>query len=125
MAFNLVAQLGLRDGGFTSGMRKAQRSMSGLKTHVGGVASTLGALTAGAAVAATAMSSVNKAMDFQANMSTIKALTGATNAEMKQMQSLALEMGAKTRYSALQVSEGMEEMLKKWTFPGCLKSWCS
>lgn len=55
---------------------------------------------------------VSKAMNFEAQLSTIKALTGASKDEMMQVQSLAMEMGAKTKYSALEAAQGMEELLK-------------
>ncbi|MGF7045682.1 hypothetical protein J2T13_000142 [Paenibacillus sp. DS2015] len=42
--------------------------------------------------------SVKKAMDFEAQMLTIEALTGATADEMKRMSNLALFEGARTKY---------------------------
>jgi len=42
--------------------------------------------------------SVTKAMDFEAQMLSIEALTGATANEMKRMQNLALFEGARTKY---------------------------
>ena len=51
-------------------------------------------------------------MDFEAGMSSIKALTGATGEEMVKLHDLALEMGEKTKYSATEAAKGMEELLK-------------
>jgi len=42
--------------------------------------------------------SVKKAMDFEAQMLSIQALTGATSTEIKSMQNLALFEGARTKY---------------------------
>lgn len=67
-------------------------------------------------------SSMNKAMDFESQLSSIQALTGASNAEMKQMSQLALDMGAKTKYSALQAAQGIEELLKAGLTPATVKA---
>lgn len=53
-----------------------------------------------------------KAMDFEAQLSSIKALTGATREEMAQLSALAIKMGADTKYSALEAAQGIEELLK-------------
>ncbi|WP_208332394.1 phage tail tape measure protein [Paenibacillus polymyxa] len=68
----------------------------------------------GSAVSAVAVAgdSVKKAMDFEEQMSTIKALTGSTDAQMKQMQQLALEQGMATKYSSLESAKAIEELLK-------------
>ncbi|WP_142332966.1 hypothetical protein [Bacillus sp. AFS073361] len=57
----------------------------------------LGLITGAAGAVGVAFLSAKKAMDFESQMSTIKALTGATGAEMKQMSDLAIEMGQKTK----------------------------
>ncbi|WP_433943604.1 phage tail tape measure protein [Paenibacillus sp. SN-8-1] len=66
--------------------------------------------------------SVKKAMDFEAQMSTIKALTGASSAEMAKMQTLALEMGAATKYSAMDAAKGIEELLKAGLSPATVQA---
>lgn len=81
----------------------------GSLTKFGAAAAGIGAAVGGIAVVA---DSVKKAMDFESQMSTIKALTGSTDAQMKQMQALALEQGAITKYSALEAAQGIEELLK-------------
>lgn len=48
-------------------------------------------------------------MDFESQIQSIKALTGASADEMAKMQALALEQGAKTKYSALEAAQGIEE----------------
>lgn len=82
---------------------------------------SLGALGIGAAGIGVAgylgYSSFNKAMDFEAQLSSIKALTGASEAEMKQMQALALEQGAQTKYNALEAAQAIEELLKAGILP--------
>lgn len=66
--------------------------------------------------------SLGKAMDFEAQMSTIEALTGATSEQMAQMQSLALKMGANTKYNALEAAQGIEELLKAGLTPATVQS---
>lgn len=102
MAFNLVGRLTLKDG-----------ASSVLKQVMGGLSAT----AALAGTTALAFSSLNKAMDYEAQMSSIKALTGASSAEMKQMSDLAMEMGQTTKYSSLQAAEGIEELLKAGLTP--------
>jgi phage-related protein len=52
------------------------------------------------------------AMDFESQLSSIKAVTGATNDEMAKISDLAEEMGAKTKYSSVEAAQGIEELLK-------------
>jgi len=66
--------------------------------------------------------SFSKAMSFEAQMSSIKALTGLTAEEMQDMQRLAMEMGAKTKFSALEAAKGMEELLKAGLTPAQVKT---
>lgn len=77
---------------------------------------------AGAAASALAGIGIKKSMDFEEQLSSIQALTGATNKEMKQMSDLALEMGSKTKYSALEAAQGIEELLKAGITPAQVKA---
>jgi TP901 family phage tail tape measure protein len=122
MAFDLTAALRLNDAGFTRGMRNARRSMGGLRSSASEVVTQLGLITGAAGAVGAAFLSAKKAMDFESQMSTIKALTGATGAEMKQMTDLAMEMGAKTKYSALEAAKGIEELLKAGISPAAVQS---
>lgn len=93
--------------------------------HIGGnVRAVAGMAALGTAAIATtgAVSSVKKAMSFESQMSTIKALTGATSTEMKQMHDLSLKMGAQTKYSALEAGQGIEELLKAGITPAVVKA---
>jgi TP901 family phage tail tape measure protein len=127
MAYDLVARLRLIDD-MSSPLRRAtaqmtqagrvgRTSFSGVSSALGAVATGLGIVTTAAAGVAAAFSSVNKVMDFEAQLSSIKALTGASSAEMEQMSKLALDMGAQTKYSALEAAQGIEELLKSGLTP--------
>ncbi|MDE3838662.1 phage tail tape measure protein [Bacillus methanolicus] len=55
---------------------------------------------------------VKKSMDFEAQLSSIKAVSGATGEQMEQLKNLAIEMGSKTKYSGLEAAQGIEELIK-------------
>lgn len=100
--------------------QKAGKSLGNLaKTGASafGKLAKYGSLAVVGAAAYAGYSSVKKAMSFEAQMSTIQALTGATDAEMAKMQTLALKMGANTKYSALEAAQGIEELLKAGLTP--------
>ena len=144
MAYDLTAVLTLRDNmsrglrGIMSSLRTTQNATNnyrdsmgrlrdaqgrfvsgagGFKSAAGSMAGGLVGLAAAAGAASLAMGGIQKAMDFEAQMSTIKALTGASGAEMKQMTDLAMKMGAQTKYSALEAAQGIEELLKAGLTP--------
>ncbi|KYC67170.1 phage tail tape measure protein [Heyndrickxia coagulans] len=122
MAIDLKAVLRLDSRQFNAGMASAARSMNQLRSGAGKVVGSLSAITGAAAAIGTAYSSVKKTMDFESEMSTIQALTGASNAQMKQMQDLAIQMGAKTKYSAMEAAQGIEELLKAGLTPAQVKA---
>lgn len=86
------------------------------------VAAALPMAAASAATTATAYSSIRKAMDFEAQLSSIKAVTGLTGQEMEKMRQLALETGASTKYSALEAAQGIEELLKAGVSPAVVQA---
>lgn len=134
IAFKLGAKI---NSSMQSAFNSANKSLKNLKTETGnmnkvggGLVGTLGkiavpAVAAGAAIGGLALalkSSASKAMDFESQLSTIQALTGASNKEMKSMSALALEMGSKTKYSALEAAQGIEELLKAGITPAKIES---
>ncbi len=88
--------------------RPLRKAMGGM-LKFGAAATGLGVAVTGVSFAA---DSVKKAMDFESQMKTVQALTGATDEQTKAMQQLALEQGALTKYSALEAAQGIEELLK-------------
>ncbi|OQP12626.1 phage tail tape measure protein [Geobacillus thermoleovorans] len=86
------------------------------------VAAALPMAAASAATTAAAYSSIQKAMDFEAQLSSIKAVTGLTSQEMEKMRQLALETGASTKYSALEAAQGIEELLKAGISPAVVQA---
>lgn len=101
------------------GLTKKFTSFKAKAIAAGGAVAGIGAAYGAVKVAA---NSIEKAMSFEAQLSTIKALTGATNAEMAEMQKLALKMGANTKYNALEAAQGIEELLKAGLTPAAVKA---
>lgn len=69
-------------------------------------------------VAATAIGgalafAVKKSMDFGAQMSRVGAIAGATGGDLEELRKNALELGASTSKSAMEVAQGMEMMAAK------------
>ena len=71
-----------------------------LTTHV-----TLPIVAAGAAI-------VKTAGDFDQSMAQVKAITGATGDDFESLRDLAIDLGAKTAYSAVECADAMTEMGK-------------
>ena len=113
------------NGRFVKGGQQATGVFNGLTKSAGGfagVAAGLPAAVAGIGAGMAALGSLNKAMNFESQLSTIKALTGASGEEMKQLTDLALDLGAKTKYSALEAAQGMEELLKAGLSPATVEA---
>lgn len=65
-----------------------------------------------APIVAVGVSMIKTAADFEQGMANIKAITGATSVEMIKLRALAIQMGATTKYSALEASQGILELEK-------------
>lgn len=74
------------------------------------VAKTTG--IAAAALAAGIGLAVNAAIDFEARLSAIAAVSGATTDELEQLRKKALQLGAETAFSASEAALAMEELVK-------------
>lgn len=56
------------------------------------------------------IAAVKTGMDFQSQMSRVKAISGATGSEFKQLHDQALQLGADTAFSSKQAAEGQENL---------------
>ncbi|MEH6992606.1 phage tail tape measure protein [Neobacillus drentensis] len=70
------------------------------------------ALAVGGAVAVGIGAAVTTAANFERKLSDIEAVSGATNAQMKQLAELAKEAGRSTAFSAIEAAAGIEELIK-------------
>jgi TP901 family phage tail tape measure protein len=104
--------------------RRTAQIQQGLRSGAATMAqaAAVPAVGAGFASAALTASSVNKAMGFEAQLSSIKAVTGLADQEMKRMRQLSLEQGASTKYSALEAAQGIEELLKAGISPATVQA---
>lgn len=90
----------------------AQKGISKLGTIAG---KGFGLITKGVAAAATALGamatySVKVGSDFEAGMSKVKAISGASAQEMEKLSAKAKEMGSTTKFSATESAEAMQYM---------------
>ena len=88
---------------------------SGLSRVNNALTSPLGMLGVGAGamgIGGLITNSATKSMDFTAEISNIKALTGMQGAEIESIRQHALELGKSTKFSALEAAQGMTELLK-------------
>lgn len=93
----------------SSGIEKGLKSLGsitakGLKTATTAIAGTATAL-GGVATAAVKVGS-----DFEAQMSRVKAISGATGEEFEKLRNQAIELGADTAFSASEAAQGMENL---------------
>lgn len=84
---------------------KNNEAISKTKTQLAGVIGTAAAL--GAAIYA---GPVKKSAEFEAQMSTVKAISGATTQEMAQLTDVAKRMGATTKFTATEAGKALEYM---------------
>jgi len=100
-----------------AGIGKAQKGLQNFQNSAQKMASgftKVAAITgAGAGVIAAALAvSVNKAIDFEKQISAIGAVSGASAKEMDQLRKKALQLGADTAFSASESAQAMEELVK-------------
>ncbi len=85
-------------GKYTSGIEKGVKTLAKWGAAAGGVLS------------AAAGYSVKVGSDFEAGMSNVAAISGATGEQLEQLTELAKEMGATTKFSASEAAEGYQYM---------------
>lgn len=126
MSMNLgtaIAYIDLDSSKFVHGMRgissqlqtfnSSTATTSQKMTAMGNVAKSVGggltkALTL--PLAGAGLASIKVASDFEAGMSKVSALSGATGKDLKMLEDKAREMGASTKFSATEASEAMSYM---------------
>jgi len=97
--------------GIDSANAEAEQKVGGLGSRLGGIAAKAVAAIGAAAVAAgTAV--VKLGSDFEATVSGIKAVSGASDEEMEQLREAALQAGADTVFSASESAKAIEELIK-------------
>ena len=95
-------------------IKKVDGALGGLGDVAKGAVTALAGVgvVAGGAVVAGIGASIKAASDFEAQMSAVKAVSGATADEMGQLSGLALKLGKDTSFSAGEAAAGLEELVK-------------
>lgn len=118
-----VGYLMLDSSGFVSGFGRAQSSMEDFFNTSNSLSDRLGGLSTAMTSAGSTLTTnltlplvglgtaaMKVGNDFEAQMSRVKAISGATGEELKSLKDLALQLGADTSFSASQAAEGMESL---------------
>lgn len=93
----------------SSGIEKGLSKIEGLATKGMKVAAT--AITGTAtALAGVATAAIKVGSDFEAQMSRVQAISGATGDELESLKNQAIQLGADTAFSAKEAAEGMENL---------------
>ena len=91
--------------GFSSGISK----IAGIaKTGLGAAVTAIGAVST--ALSTAGGFAVKTGMDFEAQMSRVKAISGATGSEFESLKQQAIDLGAATSFSATESAEAMENL---------------
>lgn len=107
-----IAELVVKLIGDVSGFQKSMTQVGKDLTRTGKAISSAGStLTKGLTLplAGIAGASLAMAADFQSSMSKVSALGDITGADLKNLEKQAIELGAKTQFSAKEAAEGMGE----------------
>ena len=90
-------------------LQDASKEFSGL-TKAGESITNLGKkfLPVTAGVAAIGAASAKTAMDFEAGMKEVSAISGATGKDLEKLEKVAIEMGKSTKFSSLESAEGLK-----------------
>ena len=114
--FVLRAVLGLDKSDYEQGINDAKSSAESAGGGIGGALSNAAKVGAAALTAATtaatafAGSAVQAGMDFDASMSNVAAISGATGDDFLALRDKAQEMGASTKFSATEAADAFSYM---------------
>ena len=93
----------------SSGIEKGLKSLGSITSKGLKAATTTIAGTA-TALAGVSTAAIKVGSDFEAQMSRVKAISGATGEEFDQLRQQAIDLGADTAFSASQAAQGMENL---------------
>lgn len=98
--------------GLATSLAKAEASIKATGQRMQELGTTAGTVfgAIGGAVTVGLGAAVKKSMDFGAQMSKVGAIAGATGDDLERLRQTALDLGASTSLSAVEVAQGMELM---------------
>lgn len=103
--------LGSAYGEIQIGTESAENNVKGLASQMADVGKTL-SLGVSAPLLGVAATALKSAGDFEQAMNQMQVISGATGDQMKEMQALALKLGADTSFSAGEAAQGLLELSK-------------
>ena len=117
-SFSVKAILSATDKGFSSAMKSASQSITNLKSTVTsglgfGIMAGIGQSAFNAlknTVTGFTGSIINTGATFQAEMSRVQAISGATASEFEKLRKQAIQLGSDTSFSSTEVAQGMENL---------------
>lgn len=108
---NALKGLTKEAGESTTALQKVASAGEGLKNAGDGIKAAGREISKGSAVVAAGMTvAVKKTMDFDEQMSKVRAISGATEEDFQRLRDKAREMGATTKFSATESAEALEYM---------------
>ena len=95
--------------GISKDISKVSKDFEGLKKVGEGISSIGKKLTMGLTlpIAGIGVASAKTAMDFEAGMNKVSAISGATGKDLEKLENLAKEMGSTTKFSATESAEAL------------------
>ena len=98
--------------GISKDISNVSKDFEGLKKVGEGISSIGKKLTMGLTlpIAGIGVASAKTAMDFEAGMNEVSAISGATGKDLEKLENLAKEMGATTKFSATESAEALKYM---------------
>ena len=118
--FSVEALLKATDSGFVKTFKDAQDAVKTFEKNSNSMTTAVGKVMQGTGAAMTkyittpligvGVASAKVGGDFEAQMSRVKAISGATGDTFEQMKQQAIDLGAKTAFSAKESAAGMENL---------------
>ncbi|EME8167577.1 phage tail tape measure protein [Enterococcus lactis] len=118
--FSVEALLKATDSGFVKTFKDAQDAVKTFEKNSNSMTTAVGKVMQGTGAAMTkyittpligvGVAAAKVGGDFEAQMSRVKAISGATGDAFEQMKQQAIDLGAKTAFSAKESADGMENL---------------
>lgn len=105
---NYSIALNLLTNGVNEGAKKVEGIFQKMKASI---TNTLGTIGIGLGIGTITTSMIEQSKEFQEQMAHIKGDANATSGEIKNIQDVALKMGATTNYSATEAAQAMGQMV--------------
>lgn len=108
---SLIVKIGADTRSFEKEMRKMTKDIQTVSSKLGGIGKSL-TKSVTLPILAIGAATIKLGSDFEASMSKLNAVTGATGTEFDELKSTAMDMGATTQYSAKEAADAMTELAK-------------